>query len=101
MNSNFKAIGLTRLEIKPVTTASKADALATLSSELLKFTTTDLEQIEDLGKKKTQTHNADRTKVGKFFPRRARFGKTVEAAGRTLIGKQGEDLFFGDHGPWA
>ena len=26
--------------------------------------------------------------------------KTVEAAGRTLIGKQGEDFFFfGDHGP--
>ena len=37
--------------------------------------------------------------VGKLFTRRARFGKTVEAAGRTLIGKQGEDLFFGDHGP--
>ena len=32
--------------------------------------------------------------VGKLFTRRARFGKTVEAAGRTLIGKQGEDLFF-------
>ena len=44
--------------------------------------------------------------VGKLFTRRARFGKTVEAAGRTLIGKQGEDLFiylfvffFGDHSP--
>ena len=37
--------------------------------------------------------------VGNYFTRRARFGKTVEAAGRTLIGKQGEDLFFGDHGP--
>ena len=33
------------------------------------------------------------------FHTKARFGKTVEAAGRTLIGKQGEDLFFGDHGP--
>ena len=32
--------------------------------------------------------------VGKLFTRRARFGKTVEAAGRTLIGKPGEDLFF-------
>ena len=32
--------------------------------------------------------------VGNYFTRRARFGKTVEAAGRTLIGKQGEDLFF-------
>ena len=32
--------------------------------------------------------------VGKLFTRRARFGKTVEAADRTLIGKQGEDLFF-------
>ena len=38
--------------------------------------------------------------VSNYFTRRARFGKTVEAAGRTLIGKQGEDLFsFGDHGP--
>ena len=45
--------------------------------------------------------------VGNYFTRRARFGKTVEASGRTLIGKQGEDLFFleitvriifGDHG---
>ena len=32
--------------------------------------------------------------VGKLFTRRARFGKTVEPAGRTLIGKQGEDLLF-------
>ena len=33
--------------------------------------------------------------VGKLFPRRARFGKTVEAAGRTaLIRKQGEEPFF-------
>ena len=32
--------------------------------------------------------------MGKLFTRRARFGKTVEAAGRTLIGKQGEDLFI-------
>ena len=32
--------------------------------------------------------------------RKASFGKTVEASGRTLIGKQGEDLFFfGDNGP--
>ena len=30
--------------------------------------------------------------VGNYFTRRARFGKTVEAAGRTLIGKQGEEL---------
>ena len=41
--------------------------------------------------------------VGKLFKRRARFGKTVDAAGRTLIGKQGENLFFffffRDHGP--
>ena len=37
--------------------------------------------------------------VGKLFTRKARFGKTVEAAGSTLIGKQGEDLFLGDHGP--
>ena len=29
-----------------------------------------------------------------LFTRRARFGKTVEAAGRTLIGKQGEDIFL-------
>ena len=32
--------------------------------------------------------------VGKLFAPRARFGKTVEAAGRTLIEKQGEDLFL-------
>ena len=32
--------------------------------------------------------------VDNYFTRRARFGKTVEAAGRTLIGKQGEDLSF-------
>ena len=31
---------------------------------------------------------------GKLFTRRARFGKTVKAAGRTLIGKQGENLFL-------
>ena len=40
----------------------------------------------------------------KLFTRRAKFGKTVEAAGRTLIGKQGEDLFpffFVDHSPRA
>ena len=37
--------------------------------------------------------------VDKLFTRRARFGKTAEAAGCTLIGKQGEDLFLGDHGP--
>ena len=32
--------------------------------------------------------------VGNYFTRRAKFGKTVEAAGRMLIEKQGEDLFF-------
>ena len=42
-------------------------------------------------------------KVSKLFTQRAKFGKTVEAAGRTLIGKQGEDLlfFFGYHSPRA
>ena len=34
-----------------------------------------------------------RTGMGKRFTRRARFRKPVEAAGRTLMGKQGEDLF--------
>ena len=34
------------------------------------------------------------TGVGRLFTRRAKFRKTVEAVGRTLIGKQGEDLFF-------
>ena len=33
--------------------------------------------------------------VGKLFTRTARIGKTDEAAGRTLIGKQ--EFFFGDH----
>ena len=41
--------------------------------------------------------------MGKLFTRKARFGNTVEAVGRTLIGKQGEDLllFFegGNHCP--
>ena len=32
--------------------------------------------------------------VGRLFTRRARFGKTVQAAGCTLIGKEGEDLFL-------
>ena len=32
--------------------------------------------------------------MDKLFTRWARFGKTVEAAGRTLIGKQEEDLFW-------
>ena len=45
------------------------------------------------------TVEGSRPGVGNYFSRRARFGKTVEAAGRTLIGKQGEDLFFGDRGP--
>ena len=42
-----------------------------------------------------------RAGVGKLFTRRARFGKAVETAGNTLIGKQGKDLFFifGDHSP--
>ena len=35
-----------------------------------------------------------RSGLGNYFTRRARFGKTAEAAGRTLIGKQGEDFFF-------
>ena len=39
--------------------------------------------------------------MGKLFTRRAKLGKTVEAAGRTLIGKHGKDLFFGDHSPRA
>ena len=35
MNTNFKVIGLTRLGIKPKSTASKADALSSRPSELL------------------------------------------------------------------
>ena len=35
MNSNFKAIGSTRLKIKPQPTAPEADALATEPSEVL------------------------------------------------------------------
>ena len=39
-NINFKMIGLTRLEIKPKSTAPEADALTTLRSEQLpKFAT--------------------------------------------------------------
>ena len=45
-----------------------------------------------ISKKEKRGH--PNTGVGNYFTRRARFGKTVEAAGRTLIGKQGEDLFF-------
>ena len=37
--------------------------------------------------------------MGKFLTRRAKFGKSVETVGRTLIGTQGEDFFFGDHSP--
>ena len=37
--------------------------------------------------------------MSKLFKQRVRFGKTVEAAGHTLIGKQGKDFFFGDHDP--
>ena len=37
--------------------------------------------------------------VGKLFTQRAIFGKTNEAAGRTLIGKLGEIFFLGDYGP--
>ena len=40
-----------------------------------------------------RTH-CSRPGVGELFTRRARFGKTVEAAGRTLIEKQNEDLFL-------
>ena len=41
-----------------------------------------------------KTTHRSRTGVGKLFTRKARFGKTDEASGRTLIGKQGEDLFL-------
>ena len=64
------------------------------------FITQPYETILRIKLRKT-THRS-RTGVGKLFTRRARFGKTVDTAGRTLIGKQGEDLFFfflGDHGP--
>ena len=37
MNTNFKVIGLTRLEIKPESTAPEADALTTRPSELLNW----------------------------------------------------------------
>ena len=37
---------------------------------------------------------SSRTGVDKLFIRRARFEKTVEAAVRTVIGKQGEDFFL-------
>ena len=40
------------------------------------------------------TKGLARARVGKLFTRKIRCGKTVEAAGRTLIGKQGENLFF-------
>ena len=36
VNTNFKVIGLTRLGIKPQSTASETDALTTRPSELLK-----------------------------------------------------------------
>ena len=37
VNSNFKAIGLTRLGIKPESTAQEADALTTRPSELFRL----------------------------------------------------------------
>ena len=36
MNTNFKIIGLTQLEIKPESTAPETDAITTQPSELLK-----------------------------------------------------------------
>ena len=54
----------------------------------------------DLQRVASSVNGQYRSGVGNYFTRRARFGKTVEAAGRTLIGKQGEDFFFfGDHVP--
>ena len=40
-NTNFKVIGLTRLAIKPKSTALEADALTTRPSELSKFAVTE------------------------------------------------------------
>ena len=37
MNTNFKVIGLTRLGIKPKSTAPEADALTTRLSELFSY----------------------------------------------------------------
>ena len=37
MNTNFKVIGLTRLGIKPMSTAAEADAVTTRPSELFKL----------------------------------------------------------------
>ena len=42
MNANFKVIGLTRLEIKPKSTAREADALTTRPSELLSLSSQEL-----------------------------------------------------------
>ena len=42
MNTNFKAIGLTRLGIKPKTTVPEEDALTTRPSEII--TTVQLQQ---------------------------------------------------------
>ena len=56
--------------------------------------TQNIERFDWLRRAKIISKLASRPGVGKLFARRARFEKTVQAAGRTLIGKQGEDFFL-------
>ena len=46
MNTNYKVVGLTRLAIKPESTAQEADALTTRPSELLMFFVATLKENE-------------------------------------------------------
>ena len=54
MNTNFKVIGLTRLGIKPESTAPEADALTTWPSELLNCDDANASLVTGYGKLKDE-----------------------------------------------
>ena len=56
MKTNFKVIGLTRLEIKPETTAPQMDALATRPSEVCEHIQKNTNLTHDVHKE--QLHHA-------------------------------------------
>ena len=56
MNTKFKVIGLTRLEIKPKSTATKADARTTRPPELFMLAVPTSLHLSSLLKTKKQTH---------------------------------------------
>ena len=56
MNTKFKVIGLTRLEIKPKSTVPKADARTTRTPELFMPAVPTSLHLSSLSKTKKQTH---------------------------------------------